>query len=152
MHDRIAGGRDEGGGVVCVRVCLCRDRQVQGGSGRRATAYAHGCKCTYGRCMPSAVTFSGCLTGKYSAEAGSVNCTACEAGEDGQRAAVVNSIVRLHAVLSCGRKRDSSAGVRHTKVMASCMRSEAERPRLALTMLTVAGRQLLGCQRCFLLP
>jgi hypothetical protein len=102
--------------------------------------------------MPSAVTFSGCLTGKYSAEAGSVNCTACEAGEDGQRAAVVNSIVRLHAVLSCGRKRDSSAGVRHTKVMASCMRSEAERPRLALTMLTVAGRQLLGCQRCFLLP
>ena len=35
----------------------------------------------------------------------------------------------LHAVLSCGRKRDSSAGVRHTKVMASCMRSEAERPR-----------------------
>ena len=58
----------------------------------------------------------------------------------------------LNAVVSCGRKRDSSAGVRHTKVMASCMRSEAERPRLALTMLTVAGRQLLGCQRCFLLP
>ena len=59
------------------------------------TAYAHGCMCTYGRCVSGVVTFGGCLTGKYSAEAGSVNCTACEAGEDGQRAAVVNSIVRF---------------------------------------------------------
>ena len=57
------------------------------------TAYAHGCMCTYGRCMPSAVTFGGCLTGKYSMATASVNCTLCEAG--GQRAAVVNSIVRL---------------------------------------------------------
>ena len=114
MHDRIAGGRDEGGGVVCVRVCLCRDRQVQGGSGRRATAYAHGCMCTYGRCMPSAVTFSGCLTGKYSVEAGSVDCTACEAGEElhYSRSVIWCAVGRLSMRMVACARMDAACRVR----------------------------------------
>ena len=85
--------------------------------------------------MPSVVTFSGCLIGKYSAEAGSVNCTACEAGEQS----------------GSGRQRDGSAGVGHTEVMAACMRSEAERRRHALTMRTLlAGNysDVLGAAFC----
>ena len=45
------------------------------------TAYAHGCQ-GHVWTLRTCVTFGGCVTGKYSAEAGTENCTACEAGEE----------------------------------------------------------------------
>jgi hypothetical protein len=50
--------------------------------------------CAYGRCVPGVVTLGGCLAGTYSGprwaalgvvlrqEAGTADCTACEAGEE----------------------------------------------------------------------